>query len=171
MATIDPSIALSIKPIQIQDPLNRMASMMQIESGQQSQQLNALQMRKAQQEFDTQNRLGKAWQGSINPDTGEIDYNSLLRNLSQDEIGATAIPGVIKQRKDADLAAQQLKTQQLQADSMGRSVIGGRGMAQVLGRMAPVADVIGKSFGIIGDIAGGLMQYGNYKNIADALKK
>jgi hypothetical protein len=52
---------------------------------------------------------------------------------------------------------EQLKTQQLQADSMGRSVIGGRGMAQVLGRMAPVADVIGKSFGIIGDIAGGLI--------------
>jgi hypothetical protein len=91
-----------------------MAAMMQIESGQQGQQLNALQMKKAQQEFDTQNRLGKAWQGSINPDTGEIDYNSLLRNLAQDEIGATAIPGVIKQRKDADLAAQQLKTQQFE---------------------------------------------------------
>jgi hypothetical protein len=45
MATIDPSIALSIKPIQIQDPLNRMAAMMQIEGGQQSQQLNALKIR------------------------------------------------------------------------------------------------------------------------------
>ena len=109
---IDPSIALSIKPVQIQDPLNRMAAMMQLESGQQSQQLNALQMKKAQQEFDTQNRLGKAWQGSINPDTGEIDYNSLLKNLSTDEIGANAIPGVIKARKDAELVAQQLKTQQ-----------------------------------------------------------
>ena len=109
---IDPSIALSIKPVQIQDPLNRMAAMMQLESGQQSQQLNALQMKKAQQEFDTQNRLGKAWQGSINRDTGEIDYNSLLKNLSTDEIGATAIPGVIKSRKEAALAEQQLKTQQ-----------------------------------------------------------
>jgi hypothetical protein len=114
MATIDPSIALSIKPIQIQDPLNRMAAMMQIEGGQQSQQLNALQMRKAQQEFDTQNRLGKAWQGSINPETGDIDYNRLLQNLSQDEIGATAIPGIIKQRTDASQAAANLSAKQFE---------------------------------------------------------
>jgi hypothetical protein len=50
----------------------------------------------------------------------------------------------------------QLKTQQLQADSAGRSVIGGKMMAEVLGRMAPVAGFIGKSFGIISDLIGGL---------------
>ena len=51
MATIDPSIALSVKPIQIQDPLNRMAAMMQIEGGQQSQQLNALKIKEAEREL------------------------------------------------------------------------------------------------------------------------
>ena len=51
MATIDPSIALSIKPIQIQDPLNRMAAMMQIEGGQQSQQLNALKMKEYERDL------------------------------------------------------------------------------------------------------------------------
>jgi hypothetical protein len=51
----------------------------------------------------------------------------------------------------------QLKTQQLQAQSAGRSVIGGKLMAEVMGRMAPVVGVIGKSFGIIGDIIGGLV--------------
>jgi hypothetical protein len=30
---------------------------------------------------------------------------------------------------------------------------------------------MGNIFGGVSDIAGGLMQYGNYKNIADALKK
>lgn len=50
----------------------------------------------------------------------------------------------------------QLKTQQLQANSAGRSVIGGKLMAEVLGRMAPVAGFIGKSFGIISDLIGGL---------------
>lgn len=51
MATIDPNIALSVKPIQIQDPLNRMAAMMQIEGGQQSQQLNALKIKEAEREL------------------------------------------------------------------------------------------------------------------------
>ena len=50
----------------------------------------------------------------------------------------------------------QLKTQQLQANSAGRSVIGGRMLAEVLGRMAPVAGFIGKSFGIISELIGGL---------------
>ena len=57
MATIDPSIALSVKPIQIQDPLNRMAAMMQIEGGQQSQQLNALKIKEAEQDIENRNML------------------------------------------------------------------------------------------------------------------
>jgi len=57
MATIDPSIALSVKPIQIQDPLNRMAAMMQIEGGQQSQQLNALKIKEAEQGIENRNML------------------------------------------------------------------------------------------------------------------
>jgi len=112
MATIDPSIALSVKPIQIENPINQMAAYSQLQGAQQGQQMNALKMRQAQQEFDTQNRLGKAWQGSINPDTGEVDYNRLVKNLSQDELGATAIPGVIEAQKKAALATQQLKSQQ-----------------------------------------------------------
>lgn len=112
MATIDPNIAMGYRPVQIENPMNQLAAYSQIQGAQQGQQMNALKMRQAQQEFDTQNRLGKAWQSSINRDTGEIDYNSLLKNLSTDEIGATAIPGVIKSRKEAALAEQQLKTQQ-----------------------------------------------------------
>ena len=54
---IDPSIALSVKPVQIQDPLNRMAAMMQIEGGQQSQQLNALKIKEAEQSIENRNML------------------------------------------------------------------------------------------------------------------
>jgi hypothetical protein len=111
MATIDPSIALSVKPIQIQDPLNRMAAMMQIEGGQQSQQLNALKMRQAQQDFDTQNALAEAYKGAFNPNTGSLDYNLLTKQLAERGAGS-AIPGVIKAQRDVELTAQQLKTQQ-----------------------------------------------------------
>jgi hypothetical protein len=51
MATIDSSIAMGYKPVQIQDPLNRMAAMMQIEGGQQSQQLNALKIKEAERDL------------------------------------------------------------------------------------------------------------------------
>jgi hypothetical protein len=57
MATIDPSIAMGYKPIQIENPLNQLAAYSQIQSGQQNQQLNALQMQKAQLELDDRNML------------------------------------------------------------------------------------------------------------------
>jgi len=57
MATIDPSIAMGYKPIQIENPLNQLAAMTQIQSGQQGQQLNALQMQKAQLELEDRNML------------------------------------------------------------------------------------------------------------------
>jgi hypothetical protein len=74
MATIDPSIALSIKPIQIQDPLNRMAAMMQIEGGQQSQQLNALKIKEAEQGIETRNKLREL-------DPNDPDYISKVTRL------------------------------------------------------------------------------------------
>ena len=57
MATIDPSIALSVKPIQIENPLNQMAAYSQIQSGQQGQQLNALKIREAEQDIENRNML------------------------------------------------------------------------------------------------------------------
>ena len=68
MATIDPNIAMGFKPIQIQDPLNRMAAMMQIEGGQQSQQLNALKIREAEQEIENRNALRNVPGGINDPD-------------------------------------------------------------------------------------------------------
>ena len=44
MATIDPNIALGVRPIQIADPLARYASVQQIQSGQQANQLNQMKM-------------------------------------------------------------------------------------------------------------------------------
>jgi hypothetical protein len=51
MATIDPSIAMGYKPVQIENPLNQLAAMTQIQSGQQGQQLNALKIQEAEREL------------------------------------------------------------------------------------------------------------------------
>jgi len=111
MATIDPSIAMGYKPIQIENPLNQLAAYSQIQGAQQGQQLNALKMRQAQQDFNTQNALAEAYKGAFNQDTGALDYNLLTKRLAEGGAG-TAIPGVIEAQKKAALTEQQLKTQQ-----------------------------------------------------------
>ena len=111
MATIDPSIAMGYKPVQIENPMNQLAAYSQIQGAQQGQQLNALKMRQAQQDFDTQNALAEAYKGAFNPSTGSLDYNLLTKQLAERGAGS-AIPGVIKAQKDVELTAQQLKTQQ-----------------------------------------------------------
>jgi hypothetical protein len=57
MATIDPSIAMGYKPVQIENPLNQLAAYSQIQSAQQGQQLNALKMQEAQLELEDRNKL------------------------------------------------------------------------------------------------------------------
>ena len=111
MATIDPNIAMGYRPVQIENPLNQLAAYSQIQGAQQGQQLNALKMRQAQQDFDTQNALAEAYKGAFNPNTGSLDYNLLTKQLAERGAGS-AIPGVIKAQRDVELTAQQLKTQQ-----------------------------------------------------------
>lgn len=111
MATIDPSIAMGYKPVQIENPLNQLAAYSQLQGAQQGQQLNALKMRQAQQDFDTQNALAEAYKGAFDPNTGSLNYNLLTKRLAEGGAG-TAIPGVIEAQKKAELTTQQLKTQQ-----------------------------------------------------------
>jgi hypothetical protein len=115
MATIDSNIAMGYKPVQIENPLNQLAAMTQIQSGQQGQQLNALQMRKAQQDFDTQNALAEAYKGAFNPDTGVLDYSLLTRRLAEGGAGS-AIPSVIKYRTEADQAAELLNKTKIETE-------------------------------------------------------
>ena len=71
MATIDPSIAMGYKPIQIENPLNQLAAYSQIQSGQQNQQLNALKIREAEQGIENRNALR-------NLDPNDPDYISKI---------------------------------------------------------------------------------------------
>jgi hypothetical protein len=73
MATIDPNIAMGYKPVQIENPLNQLAAMTQIQTGQQGQQLNALKMQEAQQDITNRNKLREL-------DPNDPDYiNKIIR--------------------------------------------------------------------------------------------
>jgi hypothetical protein len=57
MATIDSNIALGVKPLQVENPMNQYAALSQIQSNQQTNQLNALKMQEAEQELADRNSL------------------------------------------------------------------------------------------------------------------
>lgn len=123
MATIDPNIAMGYKPVQIENPLNQLAAMTQIQAGQQGQQLNALQMRKAQQDFDTQNALAEAYKGAFNTETGALDYNLLTRRLAEGGAGS-AIPTVLKTRKEAEQAEATLGKTKVETREAKQKLLG-----------------------------------------------
>jgi hypothetical protein len=110
MATIDPNIAMGYRPIQIENPLNQYAAISQIQGAQQGQQLNALKMRQAQQEFESQNALANAYKNAITPE-GNVNYNALIPQLAAGGAGS-AIPGVLKTRKETEQAAATLEKTQ-----------------------------------------------------------
>lgn len=96
MANIDPNIALGVKPLQIENPMNQYAAMSQIESNQQANQLNALKMQQAQQEIADVNALrGKdindpnfiSEVGKINPKLA-FDYQTKQGAIIKDRIAA-----------------------------------------------------------------------------------
>ena len=113
MATIDPNIALGVKPIQIENPMNQYAAMSQIQNNQQANQLNALKMRQAQQEFDTSNAIANAYKGAITPENN-VNYNALIPSLASSGAGS-AIPGVLKTKKETEQATAMLEKTQIEA--------------------------------------------------------
>jgi hypothetical protein len=60
---IDSSIAMGVKPIQIEDPMNALAKMMQIKDAQQASQLNTLKMDEYQRGVTNQNALRQLMSG------------------------------------------------------------------------------------------------------------
>jgi hypothetical protein len=57
MATIDSNIALGVKPVQVENPMNQYAALSQIQSSQQANQLNALKMQEYERGLGEENKL------------------------------------------------------------------------------------------------------------------
>ena len=101
---LDPSIALGVRPIEIPNQLAQYAQVAQIEGAQRQNALAQYQLGSAQRAENVQNAMSRAYSESIDPTTGQIDYNALTRKLAAGGAGAQ-IPGVEKTRKDLETAA------------------------------------------------------------------
>jgi hypothetical protein len=101
---LNPSIALGVRPIEIPNQLAQYAQIAQIEGAQRQNALAQYQLGSAQRAENVQNAMSRAYSESIDPTTGQIDYNALTRKLAAGGAGAQ-IPGVEKTRRDLETAA------------------------------------------------------------------
>lgn len=85
---VDPSIALGVKPIEVQNPLNQFAQMSQIQAYQRQNEL-------ANRAIEQEDALNQAYAKSINPTTGQIDANMLRQNVAGANLGSK-LPAVEK---------------------------------------------------------------------------
>jgi hypothetical protein len=96
--TIDSNIALGVKPVEVQNPLNAMAQVMQIQGAQNQNAMAQYGLAKAKRVDDQQNALMSALQG------GGIDLSTPEGQMKAISIAPDAAGPIIKAAADAQVA-------------------------------------------------------------------
>jgi hypothetical protein len=124
---LDPNIALSVKPVEITNPLTQYAQAAQIQSAQNQNRLADLAYTKAQKDISDENALSGLYRSAVSPD-GTLDRNTLLTGAASAGLGSK-IPALTKSFADSDksvLEAQKLKIENtLQRFDVGARIMSG----------------------------------------------
>jgi len=83
MATIDPNIALGVKPLQVENPMAQYAMLSQIQAGQNQNALAQYQLSAAKRADETTNIQNQLYAKHYNPETGQINKQGLMADLAQ----------------------------------------------------------------------------------------
>jgi hypothetical protein len=103
MALVDPNIAMSYRGIELPNQLAQYGQLAQIQNAQNQNQLAQYQLGAAQRADIAQNALNKAYQDSIDPVTGQVDFAAINRSLAAAGAGSQ-IPGQLKAQSELDTA-------------------------------------------------------------------
>lgn len=103
MALVNPNIALSVRPVELQDPMAQYAKLAAIQGAQNQNALNQYQLSAARRADQTQNALAQAYSQSVDPATGKIDYNKLT-SLVAGAGGGAQLPAIQKSRMEFETA-------------------------------------------------------------------
>lgn len=106
---IDPSIALSVKPFQLDDPTEKMARI-------QSMQMNGMQLAQAQREEGQQRTLADLYRGNTGAD-GKVNTEGMVQGMAKSGLGAK-IPGYQKQMADTQKAQADLSKTGTETDAL-----------------------------------------------------
>jgi hypothetical protein len=90
---IDPNIALGVRPLELANPLAQYGQIAAIQNAQNQNALAQYQLGSARRQEESQNALSEAYRKSLNPETGAIDSQALIRNLAASN-AANLIPDV-----------------------------------------------------------------------------
>jgi len=101
---LDPSIALGVRPLEIPNQLAQYSQLAQIQNAQNQNALAQYQLGSAQRAETLQKLTSDAYSQSIDPATGQINYNTLIGKLAAGG-GGSQIPGIEKTRKELETAA------------------------------------------------------------------
>ena len=97
---IDPNIALSVKPVQIANPLEQYMQVQQIEQAQNQSRLADLMYGEKQREVDQTARLNDLYKGAVGAD-GNLDRTKLYGGVASAGLGSR-LPALQKSFADAD---------------------------------------------------------------------
>ena len=83
MATIDSNIALGVKPLQIENPMNQYAAMSQIQNAQNQNALAQFQLSSAKRAEESQNALSDVYKNAYDPATGKVNNELIVKGLAE----------------------------------------------------------------------------------------
>jgi hypothetical protein len=109
---INPSIALGVRGIELQNPLAQYGQLAQIQNAQNQNSLAQFQLGSAQRAEKSQNLLADAYAQATDPATGKIDYNKLT-SLVAEGGGGAQIPAIQKSRLENESANTKLLADKL----------------------------------------------------------
>lgn len=119
---INPNIALSVKPIQFESPVNQLANVLQIQGAQQANDLNRMKMDEYQRTADRQSKLQSLLSG-LPQGASDDDRVSALRSSGYLDEADKVQTGVLNRRKtDSEIAGRNVevlgKTMQFYKDNI-----------------------------------------------------
>jgi hypothetical protein len=120
MATIDSNIALGVKPLQVENPINQYAAMAQIQNAQNqnmaAQNQNALaqyQLSAAKRGDEKVNFLNKTFAENTDPITGKINYAGVHSAVAKGGFGSE-LPALVKTQQAEQKEAGAIKKQDIE---------------------------------------------------------
>lgn len=133
---VNPAIALGVKGIELQDPLQQYGRVMAIQGAQQQNQLAQLQMQQAQREQEATNALNRAYAEAYNPQTGDVDINRLRTSLASGGYGSK-LPDI--EKKLGEVKTQRLTQAKTEGEVLDAALKRSRGFLETLDPNAPGA--------------------------------
>ena len=124
MATIDSNIALGVKPLQVENPMNQYAALSQIQNAQNqnmaAQNQNALaqyQLSSAKRGDEKVNFLNQSFAKNTDPTTGKINYAGVYSDAAQNGFGSE-LPNLVKAQQEAQKQEGAIKKQDLEVQEL-----------------------------------------------------